>query len=101
MLDPVNSATMAPITENVLETFRPENMAGSAFGNTIFCKTSRLDAEKLFIKSMASFSKLFSPCTDVTSIGKKEIIEARTTLDVKPVPNQILIKNHINNDQPI
>src|SRR5690349_1956670 len=86
--EPTNSPTTAPTTASVTETFRPEKIAGSAWGRL----TARNTCNRLpciaRARSTMSGSTDLKPCTAETTTGKKPSRNAEITLGTMPKPNQ-------------
>ena len=67
-----SSATMAPISEIVMATFRLANRKGTAAGQRSFQSTWRGVADQVRINSICSGSGEVKPFTMPIAIGKKQ-----------------------------
>ena len=83
---PIHSPTIAPITQVVEAIFSAENRNGSEDGRRIFQNTSDLEADRMRANSRVCGDTACKPRTIFTSVGKKQISAAITTLAVMPGP---------------
>src|SRR4051794_24875390 len=86
--EPTNSPTTAPTTASVTETFRPEKIAGSAWGKLTARNTWKRLPCIARAKSTMSGSTDLNPCTAETTTGKKPSRKAEITFGMMPKPNQ-------------
>jgi len=87
-LEPTNSPTTAPTTANVIDTFRPANIAGIACGRLTMRNTCRGLASIARARSSMSGSTDLKPCTAETTTGKNPSMKADSTFGSMPKPNQ-------------
>src|SRR6476659_6031529 len=87
-LEPTNSPTTAPTTASVTETFKPEKIAGIAWGRLTAQNTWKREPCIARARSTMSGSTDLKTCTAETTTGKKPSKNAEMTLGMMPKPNQ-------------
>src|SRR2546423_670352 len=85
---PVNSPITAPTTAIELAILREANRYGAELGMRILVSICQREAERDFIRSMASESTALKPLTALTRTGKKATRADITIFDNMPLPNQ-------------
>src|SRR6476659_4355637 len=86
-LEPTNSPTTAPTTASVIETFRPEKIAGIACGRLTAQNTRKRLPCIARARSTMSGSTDLKPCTAETTTGKNPSRNAEITFGMMPKPN--------------
>jgi hypothetical protein len=88
--EPKNSATMAPISARVVQIFKPvEDERASPWAGAASGASASSSPHRCASGRAASVSDAFSPCTQLTSIGKKTIATTTAAFDCQPKPNHI------------
>src|SRR3954466_307722 len=86
-LEPTNSPTTAPTTASVIETFKPEKIAGIACGRLTAQNTRKRLPCLAPARSTLSGATDLKPCTADTTTGKNPSRNAEITFGMMPKPN--------------